>query len=304
MLDANPWEIHALHELGFTYFTSKHYEEALATARVGIQCKSELLPAFYTLMGNALDELGKRKEAIETYREAIKLNPTMGLIHYNLAISLRADGKKDEARAAVQAALHCEPGRPSSHAVLASLYKDMGYRVPAILAYSRFLLLEPQSPRAANIVSELDRLLTGGVTKGKDDNHININVMMPGPGKELKQEGDFSPAEMMLGIIVAGTAMKNSGKNNDKPATPFDNVTTIYACLGESLENSKPKGGFASTYYAPFFAAVEKAGHTPAFVAQAWSGANLEGAADWAKANQPKIDAFNSWLKSYSWPTK
>jgi len=70
--------VSALHELAFTYFESKNYNDALATARLGVQCKSEVLPRFYIIIGNSLDEPGKAKEAIEIYKAAVKQNPQVG----------------------------------------------------------------------------------------------------------------------------------------------------------------------------------------------------------------------------------
>src|SRR6266850_4574476 len=170
VLTQNPWEVKALHELAFSYFENKDYQRALDTARLGAQCRSLLLAGFYSMIGNALDELGRSKEAIETYKAAIKLNPRMALLHYNLAISLRRTGKQSEAKAAVEKALQCNPTHASSHAALGAIYRDTGYRIPAILAYSRFLALEPESARSVQIRTTLQGLLTQGVGPGKQPN--------------------------------------------------------------------------------------------------------------------------------------
>ncbi len=202
VLDESPWDARALHELSYSYFESKRYEEALATAKMGAQCKSDGLPAFYMLIGNALDMLGRNKESIEVYKEAIKQNPGVSLLHYNLALALNAGGKKGEAKQAVENALRLSPGHASSHALLGSIYADMGYRIPAILAYSRFLMLEPASQRAKGVASRLAGLLTGNVTYGKEPNQINI--MISAPSKKQADEGDFGGSEAMLAIMVAG----------------------------------------------------------------------------------------------------
>jgi tetratricopeptide (TPR) repeat protein len=68
VLAENPWEVSALHELAFTQFVTKDYQGSLATARLGARCRSQALPGFYISMANALDELGKRDEAIGVYK--------------------------------------------------------------------------------------------------------------------------------------------------------------------------------------------------------------------------------------------
>jgi tetratricopeptide (TPR) repeat protein len=300
VLAENPWEVNALHELAFTQFVSKDYEGSLATSRLGAQCRSQLLTGFYVSMANALDELGERVEAIDIYRAAIKQNPKVALLHYNLAVSLRAAGKQADAKAAVEQALRCNPNHASSHATLAALYQEMGYRIPAILAYSRFLALEPDSARSMKVLPTLLDLLTKGVGKGKQANEINIFVS--GTPKKGNDEGDFMGVEMMMSITLAADLMTGPEQVKKEPESPFQKLVALYASMGESIENSKPKGGFAAMYYAPYFAALTKAGYTEAFAAVAFRAANLEGSADWAKTNVAQIEAFDGWSRAYSWP--
>jgi tetratricopeptide (TPR) repeat protein len=300
VLAENPWEVNALHELALSYFESKDYQRSLDTARLGAQCRSQNLAAFYALIGNSLDELGRANEAIETYRAAIKLNPRMGLLHYNLAISLRRAGKTEEAKYAVQRAIECDPTRPSGHATLGAIYQDMGYRVPAILAFSRFLELEPQSERSTPILKKLEGLLTEGVDQGKQPNQVTVRISQTPKGRN--GEGDFTGTEMMMSIVLAASLISKPGEAPKPPESAYEKLVSLYASMGESLEASKPKGGFAATFYAPYFAALTKAGYTEAFVAQAWKGGKVEGASDWADANQSKTDEFQAWSKAYQWP--
>lgn len=302
VLTENPWEVNALHELAFTYFENKDFEAALDTARRGAQCKSQLLPAFHTIIGSALDELGKGSEAIETYRAAIRQNPRAAMLHYNLAISLRRAGKQSEAKTAAEDALHCDPSHRSSHAVLAAIYGDMGYRIPAILAYSRFLTLEPESARATQVLPMLLNLLTRGVGKGKGQNEINI--FLSETPKTRQDEGDFLSVEMMMSVGLAADLITVPEQAKKEPKTGFQKLVSIYTGMGEGLNLFKSKRGFAASYYAPYLAALTKAGHTEAFVAHAWKAGNIDGASDWAKANPAKIEAFLAWSKDYQWPAK
>jgi tetratricopeptide (TPR) repeat protein len=302
VLAENPWEVTALHELAFTYFEGKKYNEALATGRLAAQCKSKILPRIYILIGNSLDELGDRRAALDTYKAALKLEPRSGLLHYNLGITEWRDGKKFEAKKSVEKAILLDPRHASSHALLASIYSDMGYRVPAILAYSRFLALEPQTRRATSALPRLEKLLTGGVTKGDKENHINIVVSMP--PKANRDEGDFTSVEMMLSIVLAGDLITLPADAGKKPSNGFEKLTSLYASLGEALDNTKIKGGFAARYYAPHMAALVKAGHAKALVAQAWKGGTVEGLAEWAATNEAKLQALETWSGEYPWPAK
>jgi len=302
VLSENPSEVTALYELAFSYFQNKNYNDALATTQLGAQFKSERLPLFYGLMGSSLDDLGKGQEAIEILKAAVKEYPRVELLHYNLAVSLRRTGKNAEAKAALEIALKYNPNHASAHATLGAIYRDMGYRVPVILAYSRFLALEPESPRAMKILPELQALLTGGVTTGKESNHINITISQT--PKRLLDEGDFTAVEMAISISVAAELIKKPEEAKGKPSSTFERLVSIYTMIGESLGNSKPKGGFAATYYAPYFSALEKAGHMQAFVAQTWKAGNVDGASAWAAANEAKLEAFRTWSQTFQWPVK
>lgn len=301
-LAENPWEVNALHELSFTYFENKQYAEALETARLGAHCRSDGIAKFYMMMGNALDELGKPGDAIDVYRAAIKQQPTIGLLHYNLGISLKRAGKAAEAKAAIERGLQCAPDHATSHVILGQIYQEMGYRVPAILAYSRFLALEAESPRAARVLPALQQLLTSGVGTGKEPGHINI--MIGDPGKGHKDEGDFMGVEMMMSITLAADLIAKPEEVKNTPKTQFQRLAAIYSSMCEAIDNSKPKVGFAANYYAPYFAALERAGHTEAFAAVTWKAANIEGASEWTSANGAKLAAFTAWSKAYSWPSK
>ena len=299
VLAENPWEVNALYELAFSYFESKKHEDALATARQGARAKSKFLPQFYMMIGSALDDLGKRDEAIETYKAAIKQNPEFGLLQYNLAVSLRRAGKQAEAKAAAEKALEHEPRHASSNLVLGAVYREMGYRIPAIMAYSCFLAIESESPRAQEAIPVLERLLAGGVSQGSEPNHITINLT--GPSKKKGDEGDFTGAEMMMSILVASEMIVKPEAKKEKPASAYERLVSLYSSLGESLDASPPKGGFAAVHYAPYFAALAQAGHTEAFVAHVWRSRQVEGAAEWTKANPAKLEAFLEWSKMFPW---
>jgi len=301
VLAENPWEVVALHETAFSYFLAKDYEKSLETARLGAECQSPLLGAFHMMIGNALDELGRNTEALEVYKEAVKISPNDGLLRYNLAISLDRAKRRDDAKTEIERALRLTPAHPSSQKLLGGFYKESGQRIPAILAYTRFLITEPTGPRAAQLLPVLVGMLGGGVTKGKGPNDINIMI---GAGSKKDGEGDFMSAEIMLSITVAAEFIEKPGNKDKQPKSQFERLVGVYESLGESMHLVKPKGGFAAAYYAPYFAALSKAGHSAALVAYAFQSGNVAGMAEWEKENRAKLDAFLIWDKGYEWPAK
>jgi tetratricopeptide (TPR) repeat protein len=313
VLDQNPWEVRALHEIALSYFAAKNYDAALAASRKGAECKSPDLPGFHMMIGNVLDELGKSSEAMDIYREALKRDPKYAMLHFNLGVSLRRAKKNEEAKAELEKSLTLNPAHAGSHLVLATVYQEMGYRVPAIMAFSRFLILEPDSGRVGQPLHSLVALMTQGASEGKNPNEINIVMHMP--SKTEKEEGDFAAAELMMSMssalnlssILKAVKPQDAAKPQEAtpkpPSSDFEKVTGLYSNLCSAMGTVTPKG-FAASYYAPYFRALSKAGYTDALTAHAWKAANLKGSADWLPGNGDKIEAFLRWSQSYEWPNK
>jgi len=298
VIDQAPDNIAALHEIGFSYFAKKDYRAALEIARRGARYRSPALVQFHVLTGNCLDELGRRNEALDVYHAAVKQSPDVAILRYNLGLSLMRSEKLVEAKKELQQCLALEPARASAHLVLATIYQRLGYRVPAVLAYTRFLTLEPASGRATNASATLLQLVGGNVTKGDKPGNINITLALG--DKAHQDEGDFGPIEMSMAIGVAAGQMKKEGKPEE---SPFEQIATTYVLIGESLANMKPKG-FAAAYYAPFFADAHKRGLVQALVYRALQSGQIDGAEDWKQQNDSKLREFQEWLAAFRWQAK
>jgi tetratricopeptide (TPR) repeat protein len=294
VLDANPDAIEALYELSFTLAASGDHAASLDVARRGAAYKSKFLPNFHQEIGNALDELGRANEALDVYKDAIKQSPGFGMLHFNLGVAQARRERVKDAVTALQQAAVLMPFHAGTHFLLAQLYEARGYRLPAVLAYSHFLLIEPESTRADRGRASLGTLLVGNVSTSSENGKQTIQLSLP--RDTPKDEGDFGPAEATLAIAAAGALIKDGG-----PSNPFERVLSSYTLLGAVLEDVKPKG-FAARFYAPFFAATEKRELTGALAYIVWRGQQLDGAESWAERNGDKVKAFGEWIRAYTWP--
>jgi tetratricopeptide (TPR) repeat protein len=292
ILAGNPDEVGAMYEMSFSYFAMKDYENALAIARHGAEYRSGNLARFYVIIGNSLDDSGRREEAIEFYRDAVERAPEFALLHYNMSLALRRAGNNAEAKPALQKALRLNPVHPTSHLLLGTIYKDLGYRLPAVMALSRFLEIEHASARAAETRAVLQQLISGNVTKGDQPNRINIQISP----ESKKDEGDFASAEMAVAISVAAATTEKR-----KNQSAYQTLVTTYRAMAQTMGNARPGQGFAATYYAPYFIDLEKAGHVEAFVSQIWAEGQVAGLSDWAKDHGAKIQDFLAWSQAYRW---
>jgi tetratricopeptide (TPR) repeat protein len=81
--------------------------------------------AYYN-MGNACFDLGQYDNAIESFRQAIKLDPTLSKPHNNLGLAHAALGKLNEAAAEFAKAVRLKPEYAEAHYNLGVAYLQMG----------------------------------------------------------------------------------------------------------------------------------------------------------------------------------
>ena len=125
-LELDPSYADAMTNLGVTQAQQGHWEEAVATYRKAISLPIYPNPEVaYANLGWAYLNLDKPREAEESYRTAIQLQPRFPQAYYFLGVVLDRQGRKDEARAAFRAARDLDPESPFGRKAQ-DLLKDMG----------------------------------------------------------------------------------------------------------------------------------------------------------------------------------
>ncbi len=106
------------HNLGLALFEQKRYEEAVGAYRKALTQPIYATPelAYYNLAQVYLYHLGRRREAEEALRAAVKLAPRFARAYYELGVLLNLEGRKDEARRAFVTARDLEPDSPVGRA--------------------------------------------------------------------------------------------------------------------------------------------------------------------------------------------
>jgi tetratricopeptide (TPR) repeat protein len=295
ILKENPDDISALYELGFSYFAKGEYQKSLDITNKGAQYKSDTLAAFYTLMGNDLDHLGQADKAMKVYKEGIKQFPRNAQLHYNLAIALIGAKKADEAKKSFKNALSVGPDHPSSHLGLSQLYQNDNYKIPAMLAALRFLVLEPKTARSAAVVKMVDKIMQAGVQQGSDP--TQLTVFMDTGGKT--DEGDFNAVTAALSIIGVGRHLLES-KGKSEIRLFIDNLSTMLNIMAESVSKEK-SSGFAWEYYRPYFCEMATRKFVEPFCYYISQSAQSEEVDRWLTANFERVREFLAWSKSYQW---
>ena len=296
VLAENSDDVSALYELSFSLFANKDYKKSLETAYKGAQYRSDSLSRFYALIGNNLDHLNEPEKAIKAYKSGIKLFPDDAQLHFNLAVTYVGLNKFDDAKKSLKAAVASDPSHPSSHLGLGQLYQKDNYKIPALLAFNRFLVLEPRSPRSRPALQRVTDIIESGVGKSNDKKEITIFV---DPSAKT-DEGDFNTINLTLSLLSASKHLeKNKGKSDMQLTVEW--FGSLFAILLE-VDSDKKQSGFAWNYYRPYFIDMKRRNYVEPFCYYIYQSSGSAEVSKWLTENQGKLNEFLSWSKSYQWP--
>ena len=109
------------------------------------------------LLANALHSQGKLAEAVEHYREAVRLDPTRGESVYDLGIACVQQGNLEEAISAFQRTVELRPTFAPAYNNLGKALRMQGRSKEALAAMREAARLKPENAEAHNIVGSLCR---------------------------------------------------------------------------------------------------------------------------------------------------
>jgi len=295
VLKENPNNVLALYEMSYSYYAQKNYQKSIEVAFKAARYKSPLLEAIYVQLGSAFDELGDSRKAIETYKFGIKLDASSAPLQYNLAITYFRSQQLEEAKTAAKKAVALDPTHPGSQLLLSTIFEKGSYKVPALLAALRFLILEPDTKRSEVAVQRVTKIMQAGVSPAKDGK--NMSILMD--AEQKKDEGDFESVAFFLSLMKAANYTE---KNKDKTELQLliDNFNSLFGMLSESTKADLSK--FTWKYYVPYFIELKQQGHTETFVYYVHRKSTIAGVNKWLDHNQSKVADFLAWSKAHRWP--
>jgi tetratricopeptide (TPR) repeat protein len=290
------------YELALSYLYKENPEEALRYSQQGInlaaaQGMEDNLSGLYDLKGSALDDLGRREEAVEVYLEALNrfdVNDTR--LYYNLGLTYYRMGERDKARDSLAQSLINDPFHPSSNFLLGKICYEQGRKSQSLYCLSYFLLLEPHTERSGEAYSTMEQLMSGS-----ED------------GITVSDAGNFTAFDIMISLLFiddkkpAGAGPESSGAA-DRTLSPDERFmeklgaffSAGQAPLVQSLrqtENHYPADDLWWEFYAPFFSRLVESGHFETFCHYIGMSVSSE-STTWLGGNEEKIEALFEWLNT------
>lgn len=297
--------ITALGEKALSYSAMHDYNATIKICKkaIKIDSGSKDLAFVYTSYANALDKLKKPQEALKIYDEGLKTFPDFYQLHFNKGITLSGLNEIDKALLCFHKSVTLNPNHPGSHNAIARLLGVKKNNIPSLLAFCRFLVLEPQGRRAEKNLPFVRKIMKANVEK-KDDKNITINIdpsmfetTKKKRRKKKKPENNFSQTDLILSMSAA---LDYDDKNKDK--TEVELFQRKFKTICSSLkETKKDNTGFYWEHYAPYFIEMYEKDLIEAFSYIVYACSEIETVPKWLDANKEKLEAFFKWSMEYKW---
>src|SRR5215467_12048842 len=156
-LAKNPGCWMAYNNLGLASYQANRITEAIDLFKQALRINPDIAEAHYNL-GNALLQTHRTSEAIDEYKQSLRIIPDDAAAHYNLGCALVETGRTSEAIDHYVQALRIDPGSADAHNNLGVALGRMGRISEAIEQLKAALRINPNYINAQNNLTELKAL--------------------------------------------------------------------------------------------------------------------------------------------------
>jgi tetratricopeptide (TPR) repeat protein len=292
----------ALVEKALSLLRLKKYEESIQCSQKAIEKHhgETGLRTVYVTYANATDALNKTDKAIEIYDEGIKIFPDFYQLHFNKGITLSSIKKYDEALLCFQKSVKLNPKHPGSNNAIAIILGIQNKRIPSLLAYCRFLVLEPTSERAKGNLESVQKIMKGNAEKtGRKSITVNVNSEMFGDttSNGKPKENSFSSTDFLL-TLDAALDFDKKNKDNTEVQQFIRKFETVCSSLKETR---KDNFGFYWDFYVPYFVEMKDKNLVETFAYIIFASSDYPDVSKWLKTHKKEVEDFYDWSKSFEW---
>ena len=227
---------------------------------------------YWFYLGVAYDDSGKHEEAIESYKQALRIKPDLAEVHNNLGLAYVKSGNYQEAIESLKQALLIAPDYAGAHNNLGLAYGKLGMYQEAIESLKQALLIAPDyagvhmnlgiAYRKLGMYQEAIEYSKQAIRINPDyaDAHYGLGLAYDASGmhkeafesckQAVRMKPDYADAHVCLGLAYAESglykeaieAYKFAIRIKPDLAVAYNNLGLAYARLGmyrESIEVCK-----------------------------------------------------------------
>ncbi len=245
-LGKNPGHLDGLHMLGLIAYRRGDYEDAAGHIARAIS-ESGAISAYHANLGLALRALGRNDEALESYEEAIELEPANASALNDMGNLLADLGRAEDAVRSYLGAIEADPTSALAHHNLGVALKDLGRPREAARSHSKALDIQPRYADALDgLGAALSDLGDLGGAKGAfegaieaEPGHTGAMANLASLLEETNRLGEASAmAEACLAIdadhpfanLVGAKCERRQGRNRDA-------ITRLERIIGTDMPN-------------------------------------------------------------------
>jgi tetratricopeptide (TPR) repeat protein len=267
-------------EIGLSLYKWDKLKDAIPHLERVIKLRTKDRAEAYEMLGTIYDDLGQPAKAITYYQTGIKDDPAFSRLHFNLGITYFQQKQYAEAEKCAVTAIKLNAKHASSHKLYAESAFIQGKKLNALMAYTYFLMLEPNTGRSAKAYTTIDSIFKSSTAK-------NIVVTT---------NNGISPmfiAETTINMAGSAAAeLKKKGVSKQADLLEFELKMVFNAAGKASAQQKIPKDFICG--YADYFYKLAQSDHMPAFTNYI-SLKQGDESLNWFKDNDAALKAFAAW---------
>ena len=290
----------ALAEMSYSLLSLKNYDDAIKYCKLAIKTHPGETPLrmVYVTYGTAYDGLNKTGKSIDIYDEGLKIFPDYYYLYFNKGVSLWGMDKLDEALICFERSAALEPSHAGSHNAIGKMCMNQNKKIPALMAYGRLLVLEPESKRSDIALENIQKIMKSNIkASGDKDVTINISPDMLDTENKKQKLNNFSSVEFMLAMT---SAVDYDSSMSDKPEV--QKFLAKFNGVCSSLKSSEKNNyGFYWDYYVPYYIEMKDKDLTETFAYIVFSSSGDPGVTSWLDLHKTEVDNFYKWSEKFAW---
>jgi tetratricopeptide (TPR) repeat protein len=213
------------------YMQTSYWKDSITLFSHAIQATQKNY-SMYNNLGASYNALGRHPQAIEAYRQAIRIRPEYAEAYNNLGVAYNALGRYQEAIEAYRQAIRIRPQYADAYNNLGAAYVDLGRYQEALEACQQAIKLKPDYAGAYNNLG----IAYGRL--GRYDQQIEAYQ------QAIKIKPNDAKAHYNLGLVYIGLgchkeaieAWQQAIKLKPDFAEAYTNLGTAYGALGRYQE--------------------------------------------------------------------